>query len=57
MLQRQELKELKTAKMILDELKLDETKFFVFSEENKQVIKSDEEVKGNIIIIPKVAGG
>ena len=57
MLQKQELDKPKTAKAILSELELDESKFFVFSEETKQVVKSDEEVSGKIIIIPKIAGG
>lgn len=57
MLQKQELDKPKTAKTILSELNLDENKFFVFSEESKQVVKSDEEVSGKIIIIPKIAGG
>ena len=57
MLQRQELDKPKTAKTILTELGLDETKFYVFSEETKQVIKPDEEVSGKIVIIPKIAGG
>ena len=57
MLQKQELDTPKTAKAILSELELDENKFFVFSEETKQVVKLDEEVSGKIIIIPKIAGG
>ena len=56
-LQRLELEKPQTVKTLLLELQLDESKFFVYSHEEQKVMKSDEEVRGKIIVIPKIAGG